>query len=339
MKILLKLFLIVLFTLSIFVRISAQCNPANSPSFQLTTSPTSVATNGWCYPICHTIGYTSPWPSNTTTYFLPGGGSFNSFLEPHLFIPGVWTVQVTFWSNNCSTSHTVLATLLPAPIVSLTSSHTYVCFGKSATLTAVGANTYSWNTNASTSTITVHPSATTSYTIIGISSNGCSDSDSLRVEVKPLPMLEAQAPKYQLCFGETVPLTVKGATTYSWNTGETNDTIVVTPTITTLYNVIGVDQYGCESNHHVLISVSPCTEISETLDEQDQFLVFPNPAVDNLYIISKYKILQGEIQNSIGQSIGIVNLVNNTLTVSQLSPGLYTLIFFSEKKSVRFLKQ
>ncbi|MBK7668744.1 MAG: gliding motility-associated C-terminal domain-containing protein [Sphingobacteriaceae bacterium] len=54
-------------------------------------------------------------------------------------------------------------------------SSTELCLGKSATITAVGANTYSWNTGSNASSFVVTPSNSSplSFTVIGADAIGC----------------------------------------------------------------------------------------------------------------------------------------------------------------------
>ncbi|MBA3663048.1 MAG: T9SS type A sorting domain-containing protein [Bacteroidetes bacterium] len=60
------------------------------------------------------------------------------------------------------------------PTVTATSSNTLLCPTQSATLTGSGAATYTWSTGATTTVIAVSPSVTTSYTVVGTNTVGCS---------------------------------------------------------------------------------------------------------------------------------------------------------------------
>jgi hypothetical protein len=59
------------------------------------------------------------------------------------------------------------------PIVNATSNSSFICAGQSANLTANGANSYVWSNASTTSSITIAPSTTTSYTVTGTGNNGC----------------------------------------------------------------------------------------------------------------------------------------------------------------------
>jgi hypothetical protein len=84
-----------------------------------------------------------------------------------------YTVSTTM--NGCVGSATS-AVVTANPTVTAVSSLSLICNGQTASLTASGATTYSWNTSATTSVIAVSPSVTTSYTVTGTNTNSCSAS-------------------------------------------------------------------------------------------------------------------------------------------------------------------
>ncbi len=101
------------------------------------------------------------------------------------FSVGVTTVtyKATDASGNtgtCSFSVTVKA----IPSVSVAGGGT-ICAGNSTTLTASGANTYSWNTGSTSSSIAVTPTANANYTTVGTGTNGCVKTVTTSVVVDP----------------------------------------------------------------------------------------------------------------------------------------------------------
>lgn len=88
--------------------------------------------------------------------------------------------------------------LINAPIVSV-SGPTQTCVGSAITLTASGAITYSWNTGATSATISVTPSVNTTYTVGGISIAGCPNYTTFQIVANPLPTLAATS--NSVCFG------------------------------------------------------------------------------------------------------------------------------------------
>jgi hypothetical protein len=70
-------------------------------------------------------------------------------------------------ANLCSAT-SPSATITQPATFSVTTSNSIICVGGSATLTATGATSYTWNTAATTSVIAVSPTVTTTYTITGV---------------------------------------------------------------------------------------------------------------------------------------------------------------------------
>jgi hypothetical protein len=111
-------------------------------------------------------------------YAWSGPGSFSSFSQ-HPVIAGVssvhnglYTLQAT-GQGSCTQSGTILVTINPSPVISLFGVHE-ICAGESVTLTASGANTYTWTPPLIFSgTIVVSPPQTTTYTVQGVSAQGC----------------------------------------------------------------------------------------------------------------------------------------------------------------------
>ncbi|MCU0360679.1 MAG: SBBP repeat-containing protein [Bacteroidia bacterium] len=77
--------------------------------------------------------------------------------------------------DTCGTSPTqnLLVTILPQPNVSISSTHSILCTGESTTLSATGANSYTWNNGSNAIFIFETPTISTTYTLIGINSQGC----------------------------------------------------------------------------------------------------------------------------------------------------------------------
>jgi PKD repeat protein len=87
---------------------------------------------------------------------------------------GTYTAHLVVTNQTgCMDSITKIITVNALPTVSATSNSTLLCVGESATLTAVGANTYSWNPGSIGANITISPTVTTNYTVTGTNANGC----------------------------------------------------------------------------------------------------------------------------------------------------------------------
>ncbi|MCE9540760.1 MAG: PKD domain-containing protein, partial [Bacteroidetes bacterium] len=124
---------------------------------------------------------------------------------------GAYSVTVTV--NGCTSSPaSKTVTVNPQPTVNVNSPA--ICIGLSATLTASGANTYSWTPNTNISgiigaSVTANPTSTISYTVTGTNTTtGCKNTAVSLVTVNPLPVVNA-GPSITLC-NLPVPNTLTG---------------------------------------------------------------------------------------------------------------------------------
>lgn len=174
-------------------------------------------------------------PTTTTTYFVGG------------------------LAGTCTGTTAITLTVVPSPTVNATSSPTSICSGSSATLTATGATSYTWNPGGLTgSSVVVTPSVGTVYTVIG-SNGACTAVRNLTVFVNPLPNVNAVANPTMVCLGNSSTLTATGGVTYTWSTGAVTATTAVTPTITTTYTVTGTGPTGCIRTRTVTVAISSPT--------------------------------------------------------------------------------
>ena len=155
-----------------------------------------------------------------------------------------YSVQVT--QNGCSSSDTVTVTVNPSPTINAGSDVT-INLGESTTLTATGGNTYLWSTGSTSSSITVSPTVTTTYTVTGYL-NGCESTDTVTVFLVDNSVTANAGPDVSICNGSSTTLTATGGSTYLWSTGATTASISVSPTTTTTYTVTAYDATGTNSD-------------------------------------------------------------------------------------------
>lgn len=149
--------------------------------------------------------------ANGATTYSWNTGATSSAITVTPAITTVYTVTGT--SAGCSNVRTTTVTVNATPTVAVNSST--VCFGTPANLTASGATTYSWNTGATSSAISVTPAVTTIYTVTGTTS-GCSGSRTTTVTVNALPTATANNTG-PVCAGNSVTLTSTSASSYTWS--------------------------------------------------------------------------------------------------------------------------
>ncbi|MBA3663388.1 MAG: gliding motility-associated C-terminal domain-containing protein, partial [Bacteroidetes bacterium] len=158
----------------------------------------------------------------------------------------------------CTNTKTITITVNPLPVLSISSTATNICSGSSATLTGSGASSYTWNPGgATTSTTGVSPATTTSYTLLGSSVAGCTNTILFTLSVTPMPTVTAVANPTSICLGNSSTLTASGATIYTWNPGPfAGSSVVVTPTASTVYTVTGANGI-CSTTKTVSVNVNP----------------------------------------------------------------------------------
>jgi hypothetical protein len=77
--------------------------------------------------------------------------------------------------NGCQNMVISSVTVNVLPVLMVTTTNTLMCTGETATLSATGATSYTWNTSETTADIAVSPVTQTTYTVDGTDGNGCSN--------------------------------------------------------------------------------------------------------------------------------------------------------------------
>lgn len=220
--------------------------------------------------IAHTV-YVNPLPivgisgndticSGDSTVLTASGGGIYSWnvggnLDSIIVSPSSntnYTVTVTD-SNNCINTANYNVTVNALPIINITGTDS-VCAGLSTNLTATGALNYTWNTGATSPVITVSPTGDTTYTVVGVDGNGCSDSTQIQVYILPQPLASIIGDSV-VCEGESIVLTALGGNSYLWNTTDTTSNLTVSPNDTTTYTVIVTDPGGCSDTAFYQVNV------------------------------------------------------------------------------------
>lgn len=177
--------------------------------------------------------------------------------------------------------------------------------GGSFTMVPGGAATYTFAGGGPV----VTPSVTTSYTVTGTSGAGCPAANTVvtTVSVSNSPTVAIAGPT-MICLGASPILTGSGAISYSWSTGSTFSSVIVSPGVTSTYTLFGY--YGtCTTSAMLTISVSP----NPTLSAQTS---------NTLLCIGSTATLSAFGANSYSWSTGQTGL---TATVSPSVETTYTL--------------
>lgn len=286
-----------------------------SVSFTINATPTiSVNSGVRCAPSAYTIV-----PVGATSYTVQGG----SFVVS----PISYTTYTVIGSANGCLSNVVTCSVIPSikPTISVNSGT--ICNGSSFTITPGGASTYTIeNGNA-----VVTPTASTSYTVVGMDADGCLSTNTVvsNVTVNALPTvsISSSANSGNICQGQSAVLTAidNGATAYSWSTGATTNLITVSPAVTTTYSVVVTAATSCTASAVTTLSVNTCTGIHEN-SGNEILEVYPNPTDKILHFKVLTKDL-GTIEITDMNGKTIYSTANNAseqvIDMSDLSTGIY----------------
>jgi hypothetical protein len=220
----------------------------NSPTVTVVSSPTVL---------CSASG-------NSATLTASGALSYTwspgAVISSSLIITPIITSNYSVTGTNalgCTSTTTLSFSVTPTPTLIASSSSSAICFGSSATLTAIGASSFTWNPGAlSGGTVTVSPTANTTYTVTGSNGN-CTSTTTVAIVVNANPTLTASSSPNLICSGSSSTLSANGAVTYTWNPGAlTGQTVNVSPGTTTNYTVSGTNALGCTATAVTSVSVN-----------------------------------------------------------------------------------
>lgn len=224
-----------------------------------TTSVTVVAINA---PYALINGNKTICMGDPTTLTVSGGNSYSwstgSTSTAIVVSPSAATTySVIAAIGSCKDTQSVTVAVFPPPVIS-TSGNITICSGNAATLAASGASvppySYSWNTGAATTSISVAPTSTTTYSVVA-SLGTCKDTGIITVSAIPLPIINPTGNTI-LCKGDITTLSASGGISYSWSNGVTQPFIVVSPPVTTTYSVI-VGNGICAKDTFLTVNVFP----------------------------------------------------------------------------------
>ncbi len=191
------------------------------------------------------------------TYAWQGGGTDQTKIVSS---PGTYTVLVTD-ANGCTDVATTTVTEDTTPPVANAGSDNSICEGGSIDLTATGGISYEWSHSAgNTATVSVNPSASTTYTVTVTAANGCQDTDDITITVDTTPIVSVTGMD-TICIQTTT--TLSPSTGGTWQSSDNNIAIVsgsgvvygLNPGVATF--VFTSSTTGCQSETTAEILVTP----------------------------------------------------------------------------------
>lgn len=223
-------------------------------------SCTSPMGNSTVYPSGGTSPYTYNWNNGETTQTATG------------LIAGSYTCTVTD-NLGCQYFATASISAYTPPGIGIAPYNDSSCGPPNEVLHVYGLNTgiYNWSPSTGLScnicpSPTASPTVTTTYTISGADSNGCSASATVTLTVlgTPKPIVKGRD---SICPGYSDTLSATGGSTYTWSGGGTTDTVYRSPATTKTYTVTASNGY-CPSHDttFTIYVVSPAATITASKD-------------------------------------------------------------------------
>ncbi len=277
---------------------SLGCLSSNTAVANVTVAPSpAISVNSGS--ICSGSVFTMT-PTGAVTYtFFNGTNTVSPVVNTSYSVTGTSSLGCVSPTPAIS-NVTVIA--LPNVLISGTNS---LCFGNTTILNATGAQSYSWNTGATGSSVAVTPSVQTTYSVVGTDVTGCQKVTAFAINVLPLPTITVA--NGAICPGNSYVLLPSGALTYTYSSGSAT----VFPAATTSYSVIGTDGNGCISANPAVATVSVVNTLTVTVS-------------------GNTTICEGEATNLIANGASTytwnTGVVSNTIAISPSVTTSYTVV-------------
>ncbi|WP_317899978.1 T9SS type A sorting domain-containing protein [Aurantibacillus circumpalustris] len=283
-------------------------------------------------------------PSITANNMSVCGSATNIILSVNAFTPSVinWFNSVNSttilgtgqnYSLSVSTSTTLYAeasnsvsgcqslripislTLSPSPSLIIIANPVTICPSGSCTLTASGANTYSWSGLGIGASKVVSPTSSKVYTLTGKDSFSCSSTSTILVNTYAVAVITVAQSSSLVCPSSNASFTASGANSYIWNTGANGSITTVTPATNSTYTVYGTNTQSCISSKTLAINTksvpviniiqstnNACAgePITFTASGATSYTWLPGGAISNSFTAAPFV---ATVYNAIGKSI------------------------------------
>lgn len=204
--------------------------------------------------------------SNTTYTWSTGQTTTSIYAAP----TATTYYTVTGKKDNCTSQAGYNLVVIQLPIINAFANPDSVCPGATVNLTSNGGASYLWTPgNYTTSSVSVNPMSTTTYTATGFNIYGCKNRDTVVVLVSPKPILTVTATPDEICAGSPVLFNVasnQAPTNYTWFNFSTASTLNYSP-LSTGYFVVKGNHNGCIGKDSVQVVVHPLPNVAITASD------------------------------------------------------------------------
>ncbi len=264
----------------------------------------------------------------STYQWLPATGLSNPNIANPVASPGsstLYTVIVTS-GQGCTASDAVQVNVVSAPTIELSVTDPVLCGNDTLTITASGADLYTWSPNlfissASGATVEVWPPSNFTWTVTGNNTIGCSGQTTVSVTVSAAPatpvitwadmvLSSTSGPNYQWYLDGVA---ISGATAQTW-----------TPTVNGNYTVEVTNANGCSATSSTYFFGS--TGVNTLAG--DGITLHPQPAGEVLFVNGVAPGTTYRMVDAQGRLVteGITQQMPHTIPTGHLAPGMHVLV-------------
>lgn len=209
-------------------------------------------------PVTNPVCYQGSVPSLAAVTYSWSNGSTTSSIVVSPSITTSYSVIITSTTGCTGSSAISVVTINPLPVLTISGSNT-ICSGQLLTITANGANTYTWS-NSVVNAVAFTPSATNVYTVSGTNTlTGCTNTSTFSNVVHITPTINVSGGT--ICSGNSFVFNPNGANSYSYSSGSST----VSPTSTSVYTITGYSSQGCASSASiktVVVNATPTITVN-----------------------------------------------------------------------------
>jgi gliding motility-associated-like protein len=243
--------------------------------------------------------------------------------------PATFNYTVTAATGFCTAIDYVRVTVDPIPVATI-AGNLNICNGQSTTLTATGGTSFLWSTGATTASITVSPTQTSTYSVI-VNGNGCASlpaTATVNVSYGPPVIITGTD---SVCPGGSSVLTAAGGSTWLWSTGSTNQSITLNNINNPTTVSVVASQNGCPgtpSTFTVRVHAKPNADFTNTtvcVGNTTTFQDLSNVAIGGPTGVTAWNWSFGD---PVTQNLNISQLQNPTHAFS--NAGTYTVQLICE---------
>lgn len=311
------------------------CSSPSTPNSFTTSASNSPTSYSWS--VVPSLSVTVSYPTNSTTPI-----SFPFSLTNYT----VYCSASNGFGTSISSASFELSTI-NSPTINVSPSYPYVCIGSSTTVIASGANTYTWSNAIIGNSITVSPTITTTYSVIGTNSiTGCATNSLVTINIQSLCPVGGGPLNNTICLGQSTPATAGIADNFGWwssppsiitaSTINHSSYTNLSPVITTTYYVTASSWISpCPGTASFVINVISCLGVDELKIKNEGLKIYPNPTsgvlnleLENLATVQIINVL-GELMKT-----EVLSSTKQRLDISDLKNAIYFLKVFDKEKLI-----